>query len=186
MPQNAAFADFKNLLTAGTPELGPGPRPNVSGIKILTEKLAGLFTQNDIPAHQADLTRALIFLWHDHLDEAHTISQAIESLDGSFIHGIVHRREPDYSNAAYWFRHVGNHPAFPEIAIRVSKVLEANGNPAWAGKLLARRSWDALAFITLCESTAGKSSDDPQVTLLREIQAVETEVLLEHFLRAHS
>ena len=45
-----------------------------------------------------------LWLYHDFLDESHSISQEIATSTGSFWHGIMHRREPDPSNAKYWFR----------------------------------------------------------------------------------
>ena len=44
------------------------------------------------------------------LEPSHTISQGISSPSGSYWHGIMHRREPDYANAKYWFRRVGPAP----------------------------------------------------------------------------
>lgn len=43
------------------------------------------------------------------LDRSHSISQQDPSAEGSFLHGIMHRREADFSNAKYWFRKVGDH-----------------------------------------------------------------------------
>lgn len=56
-----------------------------------------------------------VWLLYDFLDESHTISQGIGSAEGSFWHGIMHRREGDFSNAKYWFRKVGPHPVYGEI-----------------------------------------------------------------------
>jgi hypothetical protein len=50
------------------------------------------------------------------LDRSHTISQGIGSAEGSFWHGIMHRREGDFSNSKYWFRRVGNHPVLDQLA----------------------------------------------------------------------
>src|SRR5262245_6497073 len=54
--------------------------------------------------------RAGLWLRFNYLDESHKISQDIDTPEGSFWHGILHRREGDYDNAKYWFRRVGTHP----------------------------------------------------------------------------
>ena len=48
-----------------------------------------------------------VWLFQNFLDESHSISQEIHSAEGSYLHGIMHRREGDYSNAKYWFRKAG-------------------------------------------------------------------------------
>ena len=60
------------LATPEPPELGPGPRPGVQPLAALRAQLDHL-----PPAAYADLLRALVFLWHDHFDDSHTISQGI-------------------------------------------------------------------------------------------------------------
>jgi len=55
--------------------------------------------------------QAAIWLYVDDLDRSHTISQGIETEEGSFWHGIMHRREGDFSNAKYWFRRAGTLPS---------------------------------------------------------------------------
>ena len=37
-----------------------------------------------------------LWLLHDFLDESHSLSQEITTDTGSYWHGIMHRREPDY------------------------------------------------------------------------------------------
>jgi hypothetical protein len=61
-------------------------------------------------------SQAAIWLVAGDLDASHTISQSIDDADGSFWHGIMHRREGDYGNAKYWFRRVGKHPVLDQLA----------------------------------------------------------------------
>src|SRR5436190_890296 len=56
-----------------------------------------------------------LYLYFSCREESHNLSQEIETPDGSFWHGILHRQEPDAGNAAYWFRRVGAHPVFPAL-----------------------------------------------------------------------
>jgi hypothetical protein len=186
--------------TASLPALGPQPRPDALPASTVKVKLDALFRPGQFSPIQKQLIRALLLLWHDHLDAAHDISQGIETADGSFVHAIMHRREPDYWNAKYWWRRVGNHPAFPEIARRVGELLNGSRRRKEAdsgeteknrlvtsaatatqlvAKLLPGGKWDACAFVDACEAAA---SSGEYVELLREIQRIETEVLLETFL----
>jgi len=128
------------------------------------------------------LVRALILLWHDHLEASHTISQGIENPDGSLVHAIMHRREPDYWNSKYWWRRVGKHPCFPKLARRVGDFLKSSGANGLAEKLIPRGEWDPFAFVDACEAAAGLPASNKQVELLREVQRIESEVALEHFL----
>lgn len=50
------------------------------------------------------------------IDQSHTISQDLGDAEGSFLHGIMHRREGDFGNAKYWFRRVGRHSVFDQLA----------------------------------------------------------------------
>ena len=56
-----------------------------------------------------------LWLYVDELDRSHMISQGIDDATGSFWHGIMHRREGDFSNSHYWFNRVGKHPAMAKI-----------------------------------------------------------------------
>lgn len=131
-----------------------------------------LFREAKIPPPQQSLIRSLVLLWHDHLEAAHTIAQAIENPDGSFVHAIMHRREPDYWNAKYWWRRVGKHPAFPEIARRVGALLRSRGAGELAAKILPGGQWEPGAFVDACEVAATGGSPE-QTEWLREVQRVE-------------
>ncbi len=133
--------------------------------------------------------RAGLFLWHDALDDSHALSQRIEGQGrrraGDYWHAIMHRREPDYGNAKYWFRQVGRHAIFGELAERADGVLRDSSlavQKAWRTRLGLPGGWDAFAFVDLCEQAAG----DPSGALdhaARRIQWEEMHLLLRHTCR---
>jgi hypothetical protein len=175
--------EIKSLLaTAELAELGPGPRAGVRPTAELNDAIGKILPDSTFSSRANESIRAVILLWHDHLEEAHAIAQSIEDRDGSFIHAIMHRREPDYGNANYWFRHTGAHPCFPEIARRANALLETEGEKVLREQIIPRGQWDAFAFVDACAQVERKPVADGQVRLLREIQRIETEVLLEHLL----
>src|SRR5437879_4030843 len=143
---------FKKLLaTPEPPELGPGPRAGIQSEAELNATLDEWLKQAKLPTAKQQLIRALVLLWHDHLEAAHVIAQTIENSDGAFVHGIMHRREPDYGNAKYWFRRVGQHAAFPELGKRVHSFLESKAGANPAEEMAARGQWDPFAFVDACE-----------------------------------
>lgn len=76
----------------------------------VVRRLAGEEPFRGRPAAQAAL-----WLYVDELDRSHTISQGIHDATGSFLHGIMHRREGDFSNSHYWMHRAGSHPVWKEI-----------------------------------------------------------------------
>jgi len=176
------FNELHALITQpGPAALGPEARPGTLGQRDLNRTLDELFRRHKKPK-QAELIRALLLLWHDHLDASHVISQGIENPDGSLVHGIMHRREPDYWNSQYWFRRVGHHPCFADLAKRV------NASPAvdaeLAMQLMPREVWDAFAFVDAVEAAASKPATDARHQMLRHVQQAETEAALAYFLQA--
>lgn len=170
------------LLNTPTPaDLGPGPRPGVTPLTALNRQIDDTLTASVIPARSGELLRSLILLWHDHADASHAICQEIETPDGSYVHGILHRREPDYWNSKYWFRRVGHHASFPALAEQSVTYLKGLGQTTLANQLAPRGEWDAFAFVDACEAAAGGRGD---VNVLREVQRLETAVLLGYFLDA--
>jgi hypothetical protein len=59
-------------------------------------------------------TPHLCALWYDlhgDWDAAHKIVQALSDRNAMWIHAYLHRKEPDISNARYWYQNAGK--AFP-------------------------------------------------------------------------
>jgi len=164
-------------------ELGPGT-PNEAARPLL-EKLSPETICGGRPVRDramAEACCAALWLYHDFLDESHRISQEIDTPTGSFWHGIMHRREPDYANAKYWFRRVGRHPVFDDLTEAARDLAHAYDLDAHARYLREGNAWDALQFVDLCESAArGRSS---AVELCRQIQQREWELLFDFCWRA--
>lgn len=157
------------------PALGPG-RP----VEAHRGALANLTIEQlceGRPVRDASAARcclAGLWLWNDFLEESHQISQGIDTPDGSYWHGIMHRREPDPGNAKYWFRLVGDHPVFLRLAT------EAAGRSVAGGMAVVNGCWDPAAFIDWsCRLVAG--SDEEQQA--REIAAAEWRLLFAHCMR---
>jgi hypothetical protein len=148
--------------------LGPGV-PNAAA----RSTLAALDVDRALapqPVRDRDMARAcLAGLWlhHDCLGESHAISQEIDTATGSYWHGLMHRREPDASNATYWFRRVGEHPIFDPLA-REAQAL---------GLRLDSTGWNPFAFIHLCEKH--RDTRSPEEDLLRRVQQREWQLLFE-------
>jgi len=174
--------DFKRFLETGTTaDLGPATRPEALPEAELAKKLDKEFKESSLSPVRQNLVQALLLLWHDHLESAHGIAQTIETPDGAYIHGIMHRREPDYGNAQYWFQRLGTHPAFHGLSKRLTD--DSRLDPALKRKLVRRDQWDPYGFIAACERVAGRPADDPEVVALRHVQQLEFENLLEYLCR---
>jgi hypothetical protein len=93
-----------------------------------------------------------LWLWHDFLDESHTIAQGLHSATGSFWHAIMHRREGDFSNSKYWYARCREHPAISAIKMGadafvdlVARVCRNPNDPQHAAAAeMQRREWQSL------------------------------------------
>jgi hypothetical protein len=122
-----------------------------------------------------------VWLLYDFLDESHTISQGIDTPSGSFWHGIMHRREGDFSNAKYWFRRVGEHAVFGALGERAA-ALAAEQHGTAAADALASGDWDPFKFVDLCQSAVrGQRAAEPPC---RAVQQAEWELLFDHCYRS--
>ena len=115
-----------------------------------------------------------LWLLHDFLDESHRISQGLHGREGSYWHGMMHRREGDYANAKYWFRRVGAHPIHETLKLRARGLLRDAAEEA--AQLPSRSGWDPSVFVDLCEAAcAGGNGAEP----CRKIQQQEWQLLFD-------
>jgi hypothetical protein len=169
------------LDTPELPDLGPAPRASRWPLAELEPRLAEHLPHADLSAENQSAFRAAALLWHDHLEESHAISQTISGPTGCFLHGIMHRREPDYTNAKYWFHRVGQHEVFPEISRAALPFLTRRGSPTLASQLVPNGLWDPFAFIDACAHST-PDPHHPDRAALVEIQRIEFQALVNHLL----
>lgn len=109
----------------------------------------------DVPiSRQMEMLSGLWLVAGD-IDQSHSISQDLPSSEGSFLHGIMHRREGDFGNAKYWFRRVGKHPVFEQLS------RETDGHYG-----------DPLDFVDQCERASGEQIERCQWSQWAEWQAL--------------
>lgn len=167
------------IVAAGLNELGPGTPDRSRRAAIAALSAPEIFAPHRVrDTEMAEACLAGLWLLYDFLDESHTISQSLHTLEGSYWHGIMHRREPDYENAKYWFRRVPKHPIHDELAAGARELAAAAELDPPAQYLRAQQSWDAFQFVDLCRlASAGRSSSTP---LCRQVQRLEWQLLFAH------
>jgi hypothetical protein len=121
----------------GPPALDATPRPGVSDAHTLRSALE---REPALPNPRHLL--ALALLWHDDLDGSHAVSQELEDAIGSYLHGMMHRREGDHDNAKYWFQRAG--------AQRWQEPLIDAARRDGAAELVTADGFAAAAFVDCC------------------------------------
>lgn len=88
----------------------------------------------------------------DLLDEAHSVFQEAKSREGSYWHGMMHRREGDFPNARYWVLRAGPVEGVARLA-----------------------GFSPAAFVSECEESVGQGECPPR---LLETQRLEWEAMM--------
>ncbi len=119
-----------------------------------------------------------LWLYHNYLDHSHRLSQQIDTIHGSFWHGIMHRREGDFGNAKYWFRRVGQHPIFPALARAAREEAQRHATDDQSEYLRDVTDWDPFAWIDLCQAVLAGESISEELCLA--VQRQEWRLLFDY------
>ncbi|MCL4178871.1 MAG: hypothetical protein KJ072_14160 [Verrucomicrobia bacterium] len=157
--------------------LGPDPRPSRLPRNELESQLESWFTSRSVPDDARPALLAAALLWHDYLEDAHVLAQDIATTTGSFLHAIMHRREPDFNNACYWFHRVGRHECFYAIARAATPFLVKHGEAQLASRLLPNGLWNPFAFVDACAEVYRQGPSALNPATLRQLQRIELESL---------
>ena len=190
LPQFPPSSPLDEIVAALTNRSAP---PRLTPLKPFSEalrkQLVSLKPESALgePPQDFEEARALIsglLLWNDCLTDSHALLQQIETPTGSYWHGILHRREPDYANAKHWFKRVGQHEAFAELYRLATNHLKdpvqqisgaASLAEEWLAHLQVKGQWDPFHFVDLCHKHTGNALTE---WLLAELQEIEVRVLL--------
>ena len=128
--------------------------------------------------HDAECLRSALWLLFDYEKESHELSQNIPTPSGSYWHGILHRREPDPSNAKYWMARIGEHPICPELLADAQEIAAAAGaaGAALLSAMQGKKSWDGAWFVDRCNS----GPDQATTRILLDIQQREWLLLFDY------
>jgi hypothetical protein len=171
----AAIADLLSRAPLNPLDAG---RPDASARPLLAALADASFRPHTVrDRNMASACRAGLWLRFNYLDESHRISQDIGTAEGSFWHGILHRREGDFDNAKYWFRRVGTHPVYQPLR-QAAAELAAAAPDSRATILVNQKSWDPFAFVDLC--VAAVEGRSVGVELCQEVQRREWELLFDY------
>ncbi len=163
MPQAELLTDV-DLPSSLMAAIESAPMPSifdaVSDAPMLLDALRSLTSP-----YAGRLVESALWLLAGELDRSHEISQNAGSAEGSFWHGIMHRREGDYSNAKYWFRQVGDHVAVKRLAKHIQSNAAELGESLDVTRLCDAHTLPSL-LVDLC-SAAREDAPETRAPLER-------------------
>ena len=185
MPQSPSLQPVKSLwertvrLLPSLPivhESGEGDHQLISLIQgtSLEVLLGGEILNRDM----AKVNQAALLMIAGDWDGAHHIVQELDTPEARYWHGILHRREPDTSNACYWFRRVPAHPVYTSLASSRMKE-ELSSNSVYT-EVARGGIWDPITFAEQCQPLRDGELPNSAEDDLRILQYHECLLLLDY------
>ncbi len=165
----AALAEL--IVLAPMPGLDAGPKCEATSKRIRN-------VLSDHPQLLGTVSEAAIWLLAGELDRSHDVSQSLTSAEGSYWHGMMHRREGDFWNAKYWFRKVGKHPVFEQLAGEIARTSPKGSSEAIGCADLYNPAKLPAALVDECERVL--ASQAVQTALLQRICWFEWQFLFHY------
>jgi hypothetical protein len=171
----------------GVPPLQWHGRPNPLAARTLGELSDGKLFQRVGLANEAmsHAVRSLLYLWNGLPAEATTAARAAPAVELCFVAAIAERQAGNVAPAKEFFRQVGPHPVFQQLAPHVLQMLPAPRDPMlvrFAQIVKDSGAWEPFLFVDLYEQTrAGKAVDTTAQTVCR-LQCLEFEVFFRYCL----
>jgi hypothetical protein len=175
-------AFWQLVQTPESPQLDQGFRQGTLALASLTAGLNRLSDEYEWSESNCERLTALALLYHDHHNEAHDLVQDLVDAEGALVHAILHRREPDFWNARYWFRRVADHSVYRMITPKLKQWVTDAETASLLTKLTLGGWMDPLAFVDACEDVHRKPSARAEHEFLRRVQQAEFEALVEYLL----
>ncbi len=159
---------------SGPSPLGPGKPASQSNKLTEAQKLFSTMSGKNY----ARCCAAALLLRLDDLDGAHDLVNSVHSAEGSYWHGLMHRREPDIHNSNYWFKKVSVHPIFEALRFEAIKHSHKYGLSKSILDSLNAPDWDPYFFNSLCEKSREKNN--PLEKFCMDVQEEEWKLLFQY------
>lgn len=140
---------------------------------LATFKPKDLFPGQEEP----EATMSGLWLYFSCFEEAFNLLVNCETQEGELWRAILHRREPDSGNSAYWFRKAGQHPTYRPLSHAAVRILRR-----FPGAEFRAGRWDPFAFCAFCDR-ARQQPGSVQMQAAAEIQLAEWQILFDYCAR---
>ena len=151
----------------------PSAAPEIKS-KLTTSSAGSLFPNAFAP----ECALAGLWLYFSCFEESHEMVDDMSTPEGTYWHAIAHRREPDASNASYWFRQTGAYPLYPKLLDEARAIAGRHA----AANFHAGEIWDPFAFVEFCERARRQPGSEMELAA-REIQRAEWQLLFDRCAR---